>query len=47
VNNHKSSVPLKKKWERLVKIVIKIIKNLTSLNLKEGSNDQIVRKLIG
>jgi hypothetical protein len=30
----------------MIKIIVKIIKHLTSLHLKEGSNEQIARKLI-
>lgn len=36
----------KRRWEKLIKTIISIIRYLTSLNMNEGINEQVVRKLI-
>lgn len=34
------------RWRRLIKSVIRIIRYLTSLNFKENSNDQAIRRFL-
>lgn len=36
----------RKRWEKLINNVIRIIRYLTSLNMKDLPNEQTVRKLI-
>lgn len=36
----------RKRWEKLINNVIRIIRYLTSLNMKDILNEQMVRKLI-
>ena len=41
-----SGSTFRKRWEKLINNVIRIIRYLTSLNIKDAPNEQTVRKLI-